>query len=89
MPEVLEIEQVETEETQTPAPKWDSWVIEIPPQIIEAQGLDDDSLVTLTIKDGKVEAEILPPLSDELKTLGQKILKKRRKVFEELKRIGD
>jgi len=89
MPEVLEIEQIETEETQTVKPKWDSWVIEIPKEIIEAQGLADDSIVVLTVKDEKVKAEILPPLSEKLKSISEKILKKRRKVYEELKRIGD
>ena len=89
MPEVLEIEQIETEETQTVKPKWDSWVIEIPKEIIEAQGLADDSIVVLTVKDEKVKAEILLPLSEKLKSISEKILKKRRKVYEELKRIGD
>ncbi|HEX8263894.1 MAG TPA: hypothetical protein VF596_00615 [Pyrinomonadaceae bacterium] len=89
MPEVLEIMQTETEENKTIQPKWDSWVVEIPKEIIEAQGLADDSSVVLTVKDGKIEAEVLTPLSDELKTIAEKILKKRRKVFEELKRIGD
>lgn len=89
MPEVLEIAQTETEKNQSVQPKWDSWVVEIPKEIIEAQDLADDSLVALTVKDGKIEAEILSPLSDELKTIAEKILKKRRKVFEELKRIGD
>ncbi len=39
MPEVLEFEQIETEEIQTIEPKWDSWTVEIPQAIVEAQGL--------------------------------------------------
>lgn len=89
MPEVLEITQTETEENQIVQPKWDSWVVDIPQKIIEAQGLAEDSMVVLTVKDRKIEAEILEPLSDELKSMAEKILKKRRKVFEELKRLGD
>lgn len=89
MPEVLEIEQIETEETQTIKPKWDSWVVEVPKEIIEAQGLADDSMVVLSFKDEKFEAEMLPPLSEKLKNISEKLLKKRRKLYEELKRIGD
>lgn len=89
MPEVLEIEQVETEETQISEPKWDSWTVEIPPEIIEAQGLAEGSLATFTVKDGKIEGEIIPPLSGKLKEVAEKILKKRKKLYEELKRIGD
>lgn len=89
MPEVLEITQTETEENQAAQPKWDSWVVDVPREIIEAQGLNDDAMVALTVKDGKVEAEILPQLPEELETIAEKILKKRRKAFEELKRIGD
>ncbi len=89
MPEVLEIEEVETEEIKTVQPKWDSWTVEIPQPIIEAQDLEEGSLVTLTYRDGKIESEILSPLSGELKEVAEKILKKRRRLYEELKRIGD
>lgn len=89
MPEVLEITQTETEENQTTQGKWDSWVVDIPKEIIEAQNLAKGSMVVLTVKNGKVEAEISEPLSDDLKTIAEEILKKRRKVFEELKRFGD
>ena len=89
MPEVLEIEQVETVESETVEPKWDSWTVEIPPEIIEAQGLTEGSLATFTIKDGQIEGEIIPPLSGKLKEVAEKILKKRKRLYEELKRIGD
>jgi hypothetical protein len=79
MPEVLEIEQVEVEVTETNKPKWDSWTVEIPPEIIEAQDL----------KDGKIEGEIISPLSGKLKEISKRILEKNRKVYEELKRLGD
>jgi hypothetical protein len=89
MPEVLEIEQIEAAETEIIKPKWDSWTIEIPPEIIEAQGLAEGSLATFTIKDGRIEGEIIPPLSGKLKEVAGKILKKRKKLYEELRQIGD
>lgn len=89
MSEVLEVTQTKAKDNQTIQPKWDSWVADVPKEIIEAQGLADDAMVVLTIKNGKVEAEILSPLSDELEDIAENILKKRKKLFEELKRLGD
>lgn len=88
MPEVLEIEQIDAEKSQEIKPKWDSWVVEIPKQIIEAQSLDEDSLVSLTIQNGEIEAKIISP-SPELKKISGEILEKNRELYEELKRIGD
>ncbi len=89
MPEVLEIEKARTNKTERIEPNWDSWVVDVPPEIIKAQGLADDAMVVLIIKNEKVEAEILPLLSEELKVISDKILKKRRKLYDRLKQIGD
>ena len=88
MPEVLEIAQTEIQENQAVQPKWDSWVVEIPKEIIKAQGLAEDSLVVLNYQDGKIEGEIIT-LSSELKTISRRLLEKNREVYEELKRLGD
>ena len=67
-----------------------SWVIELPEDFTSQNDLAKDTKVLLTFKeDEKVEAEILPPLSKKLKTISEKILKKRRTLYEELKRVGD
>lgn len=88
MPEVLEFEQTETEETQTAEPKWNSWTVEIPTEIIEAQGLAKGTLVTLTFCEGKIESQLIIP-SLKIKNISKRILEKRREVYEELKRLGD
>ena len=88
MPEVLEIEQIEIEESESVKPKWDSWTIEIPQAVIEAQGLAEGTLVTLTYREGKIESELIIP-SLKLKKIARRILEKRREVYEELKRLGD
>jgi hypothetical protein len=88
MPEVLEIEQLETKETEIVKPKWDSWTIEIPQEIIEAQGLAEGSLATFTIKDGQIEGQIITR-SSKLKEISKQILEENREVYEELKRLGD
>lgn len=88
MPEVLEIEQAEVEKKEQIKPKWDSWVVEIPNEIIESQGLNADALVSLTYRNGNIEAEIINP-SPELKEMSQQILEENRELYEELKRLGD
>lgn len=67
-----------------------SWVIDLSDEFTSENNLARDTKVLLTFKeDEKVEAEILPPLSENLKNISTKLLKKRRKVFKELKRLGD
>jgi hypothetical protein len=67
-----------------------SWVIDLPDDFTTENNLAKDTKVLLTFKGkDKVEAEILPPLSDKLKHISGKILKKRRNLYEELKLIGD
>ncbi len=66
-----------------------SWVIQLPETFTAENNLPNGTQVLLTFKNEAVVAEILPPLSDKLATVADKILKKREKVFEELKQIGD
>lgn len=67
-----------------------SWVIRLPKSFTQSNKLEPGTQVLLTVKkNAGVEAEILPPLSTELSTVAGGILKNRRAVYEELKRIGD
>ena len=88
MPEVLEVEQHEAREIEESTPKWDSWVVEIPEEIIKAQNLLQGSIAILTVRDGKLEAEVTS-MSDEMQSVSERILEQRRDVHEELKRLGD
>lgn len=89
MPEILEIEQTEKDEIKNTETKWNSWTVEIPVEIIEAQGLESGSLAVFTVKEGKIEGEIVPPLSKKMREISMRILEKNREVYEELKRLGD
>lgn len=76
MPEVLEFEQVEIEKQNFEDSKVASWLVEIPANIIEALEIEQGSRVALTIKDGEVSGDILPPMSPELKEISKRILEK-------------
>lgn len=67
-----------------------SWVIRLPKSFTQSNKLESGTQVMLTIKkDSRVEAEILPPLSEKLSSVAISVLKKRPAAYEELKRIGD
>ena len=89
MPEVLEIEQTEIKQEENQASKIASWAAEIPANVIKELGLTEGSFVLLTYRDGKIQPEIVPPLSGKLKDTAEKILKKRKQLYEELRRVGD
>ncbi len=89
MPEVLEVEQTESERQEKQKSKIASWMVEIPLGIIKELGLAENSRIALTFNDGEITGDVLPPLSPELKAISKRILEKRQEVFEELKRIGD
>ena len=67
-----------------------SWVLRLPDEFTAENDLAKGTQVLLTFKNGdNVEAEILPPLSKDLSRISKSVLKKRKNVFEELKRAGD
>lgn len=89
MPEILEIEQAEEiEQKQETTPKWNSWVVEVPLEIIEAQHLFSGTKVSITIKNNQVEAELINP-STELDKFVERIVQEQSEYFEEMKRLGD
>ena len=67
-----------------------SWVIDLPDDFAAENNLAKDTKVLLTFKENdKVEAEVLPPLSEKLKKISERILRKRKNLFEEMRRVGD
>jgi hypothetical protein len=55
-----------------------SWVIQLPESFTAENDLPKGTQVLLTFKNEAVEAEILPPLSEKLSSVADKILKKRK-----------
>ncbi len=89
MPELLEIEQTETTNEFKDENNIASWLIEIPENVIEDLNLQKGSRIALTVKNGEVYGDILPPLSEKMRAVSNHILEKNRKFYEELKRLGD
>lgn len=89
MPEVLQIERTDVVNQETTNSEFASWLADIPTNVIRELGLAEGSRIALTIKDGEVRGDVLPPLSPKLRNISSRILEKNRELYEELKRLGD
>ncbi|HSK74065.1 MAG TPA: hypothetical protein VK892_20365 [Pyrinomonadaceae bacterium] len=81
MPEVLEIEQLEIERPDNQESKIASWLAEIPSNVIEELDLAEGSKIAITLKNGEVSGDILPPLAPKQREISQRILEKDAKFL--------
>ena len=65
------------------------WIIEIPDDFAETIGIEKNSMGLLQFKDGKIEVEILPSPSPQIKEISQRLGEKYRDYFAEMKQLGD
>lgn len=65
------------------------WIIELPDEFTETIGIEKNSIGLLGYKDGKIEVEVLPPPSLEIKEISERLGNKYKEYFEEMKRLGD
>lgn len=65
------------------------WIIEIPDEFAENIGIEKNSIGLLGYKDGKIVVEILPPPSEKIKDISNRLGEKYKDFFAEMKRIGD
>ncbi|MBS1811757.1 MAG: hypothetical protein JST84_26585 [Acidobacteria bacterium] len=65
------------------------WVVDLPPEMAQAIGVAEGSMVILYAHEGSVRTEILPPVSAEIKNISQYLLQKNRALYEEMKKVGD
>ena len=63
--------------------------VELSPEIVQVLGVACGSPVVLHVSEGRIETEILPPPSPELKESARRIHEKYKERFEELKPLGD
>ena len=76
-------------ELLTPTKNDQGWVVAMASEMARAAGVAEGSLIVLSLKDGSVSAEILPPATEEMKRSVQESMKKFGDAFEEMKRLGD
>ena len=65
------------------------WVVHIPPEVAQALHVAEGSVALLRAEGGRLEFEILPPLSPELSALVRETYEESREALEEMKRLGD
>ena len=74
---------------QTPHKTAHDWVIEIPAEMAETMGVARGSVALLQPKAGTVDIEVLPPISDSLRSEVREIAAEFAGAFAEMKRRGD
>ncbi len=65
------------------------WVVHIPPEIAQSLKVVEGSVALLHAESGRLEFEILPPLSPEMSALVRETYEESREALEEMKRLGD
>jgi len=65
------------------------WIIELPEDFTEEIGVKKNSIGILQVSDGKIEVEVIPPPSTEMKNIIDRIHEKYKDAFAEMKRLGD
>lgn len=75
--------------TNTPQKTDRGWVVSIPPEMAQALHVAEGSVALLHAESGRLEFEILPPLSPEISSLVTEAYEESREALEEMKRLGD
>lgn len=65
------------------------WAMPMLPEMAQAAGVPEGSIVALHFEQGGVRAEILPPATEEMKQSVCESVEKFKGAFAELKRLGD
>ena len=75
--------------THTPQKTDQGWVVDIPPELIQALGIAEGSQAVLEVRDNRLEVAILPPPSPKLLEEIRATHATLKETFAELKRRGD
>ena len=65
------------------------WIMEIPPEMAAAMGVEEGSVIVLYPHEGGMSYEILPPLSPDMKASVLETCEQFKEAFAEMKRLGD
>lgn len=66
---------------------YNSFAFEMTPEMRRIAAVEEGSIIVLTFENGKVSAEILPPIESEQVAAG--LLDEYKHAFAEMKRLGD
>lgn len=67
----------------------EGWVVSMTPEMARAAAVAEGSVIAFYLSDGAVAAEIIPPISPELRADVRRIADEFRDAFAEMKRLGD
>jgi hypothetical protein len=73
----------------TPEKTGRGWMLDIPPEMAAAMGVEEGSIIILYPHEGGMSYEILPPPSSELKASVRETYEQFKGAFAEMKRLGD
>jgi hypothetical protein len=60
------------------------WVMDIPPEMAKALGVEEDSVIVLYPREGGMSYEILPPLSPDMQASVLQTCEEFKEAFEEM-----
>ncbi len=83
------IETLEKEKLKTVSFAKDTWILEVPAEVCEREGLATGTLVSMTIKNSGIQAKFISPPAGKLLEIGRQILEEDRELYQRLKEIGD
>lgn len=67
----------------------DTWMMRLPDEVCDREGLAQGTLVSMTIRDGGIHTRFVAPPSEKLREIGKRLLVKDRELHERLRAIGD
>ncbi len=67
----------------------DTWIMRLPKEVCQREGLAENTLVSMTIKDGGIQTKFILPPSQKLQEISRQIIEKDRELHKRLKKIGD
>lgn len=65
------------------------WVMDVPPEIAKALGVEEGSAIVLYPREGGMSYEILPPLTPDIRASVLQTCEEFKDAFAEMKRLGD
>lgn len=65
------------------------WIMDIPPEMAKALGVDEGSVIVLYPRKGDMSYEILPPLAPDMQASVLQTCAGFKGAFAEMKRLGD